>query len=162
MKASNYFILFLSIICSSCNFLITPPKRSFKYYDKNFSFNANNTLLRIDGIYVKESINQQVSKNIKLCDYLIFTEDGMVKSDNINCGLDYQKIVEYPKQDFGYYKIKKDSIFFTLKSFYDKRVIKYTGVAYKDSIVLEYFSTRTNNSGTETYKFQPDWYHPIK
>jgi hypothetical protein len=118
-------------------YLSQPRKGSFQYYDKNFEFDPGSTNLRIEETYICPGQNKvRGYEDIDFCQFLIFNDDGLVRAYNTNCNVSYGSLNQY-KEDFGYFKLIGDSIFFTTKSFYNKKANHYSGIAKQDTLELK-------------------------
>jgi hypothetical protein len=131
-KILNIIFLLLLSSCLSFNFNNgdEPRKKAFKYYNKKFQLDSN-CKLKID----KHYINIDDSNN-KVTEIITFFKDGY---------LNEYSIVNYsgsylPRRnegvDLGYFKTKSDSLFFSTKSYYNKKERYYSGYIYENYIIL--------------------------
>jgi hypothetical protein len=105
-----------------------PNKKDFEYYDPNFKFDKNSKL-RTEKRYV-------LFDNTG-ADVLIFFSDGYLnnyltpKLEQVPIARSESGII------MGYYKLKGDSIFFTTRSFYQRKPTIYKGIISADTLKLE-------------------------
>ncbi|GEM_PF-3285494 len=130
-------------------------KKSFKYY-KERKWEAGSGL-RTDGIYYSYFPDTNIV-------FYRFFEDGYLIYDAaFNKGtlqniLSYQKkrVDQNPYFVMGYFKVSKDSLFFSEKSI-EKKEYFYNATIFKDSIVIYPLNKNQQRNGYApvTYKFAP-------
>lgn len=138
-------MLFLGLhSCSSFSFMNAshPNKKSFKYYDPSFKLDSSSKL-EIDKKYIYYD-SGWVS-------ILIFYSDGYLNNYIISSAESISVNREGAALDRGYYKMVNDSLFFTTKSFYRKRSIKYSGLVYEDTLKLKVSYRRNEIPISENY-----------
>lgn len=128
-----YLVLYFLTSCNNFNWMngSDPGKRSFKYYNKNFKLDTNSKLkTNIKYVFKMDSLDKFRT--------LIFFSNGFLNkyfTKGLN-GIDPQR--PEARNIMGYYMTRKDSIFFTTKSYYQQfRATYYIGRINGDTLELE-------------------------
>lgn len=138
----NLFI-FLLLTTGGCTKVFNisgypPSKSSFKYYDPDFEFPVN-TVLIPNEYYISQGKELESDTALEL---LVFFKDGFVNDlstyylpDKMNYKTPYRAETG---GEHGYYKIKDDSIWFSVDAYYRSHPIYYRGeiISNGDSIIL--------------------------
>lgn len=123
-----------------------PKPKSFKYYNTPNPI-PNMSVLKIAQLY------GQIDSGNNVANFYVFYSDGMVKVVSSSLGEDYSFLtsqkyfVDRSKtMVFGYYKIVKDTIYWTTKVFYDKKEREYKGFLSDSGKVLQIINPKHRNS----------------
>jgi len=133
---------------------IKPRNSSFKFYNKKNRIGLDSSKLRLDGFYTTNQFWPWVRDDRKSCWFVFFDEKGIVTPKNGDCNMSKESVKSYYKHaPFGYYKIDKDTVYYTTQVHYNKkskrRQTVARGIVYKDSIC---FKGKLRN---QTYYFRP-------
>jgi hypothetical protein len=119
------------ILIQSCGFYIpmnggNPSKKSFEYYQKGYTIDILTSTLKIERKYIR--IDSFALNSDSLVDILVFFVDGFL-NDHPTIGINGVSGRRSESGSImGYYQLKKDSIFFTTKSYYQQFIAtRYKG-----------------------------------
>ena len=148
MKKCSFFLIvfILHLSCNSAIFMYgsNPPKKSFKYYNSSFQVDSNSNLKLNRKYYFNYPNNQGTC-------ILVFFNDGFL-NNHFTTSIDG---VSGQRSEsggiMGYYITKKDSIFFTTRSYYNPRAVVYEGKIINDTMNLKVKYPKSKNFKLEQY-----------
>lgn len=113
------------VACNDCYFNFMNPEnprlKSFKYYTKSFDTSTiGNLSISRDYIHIHGDTDSSIT-------VLSFFSDGFLNEHFTRLPNTFKHGKSYSGTGMGYYKVVKDSVFFTTKIFYDKRPVRYQG-----------------------------------
>ena len=147
MKKELLVVLFIYTACLSCNFNFmngsNPKKESFEYYDTQYRLAAAAVLktgTKYYYTYPDGNVNVLVFFPDGFLNKYFTTQVTAVTENRVETGV-----------IMGYYKIISDSIFFTTRSYYQKKPTVYAGRVRSDTLDLNVKYPNVNGIKKEVY-----------
>ena len=130
----KYLPILMALILSGCCYRLTVPrKKSFKYYDKDFSLDQTSSWLKTNGYYY----TIETIQNRTQCKFYHFRNDGRLVTYSSSCNNPDFESFENWTYTFGYYAINDDStILFTKKSYYQHDETTIMGILSEEGYKL--------------------------